>query len=127
MFKKDDNIYHDFSKVTFTVWGAQLYLIKREYVSKALSVLFKSSSKEVIHSVKDFIYKNGLYLNKHLYMTPDSILPLVLKQGFCFPMLGIEGLIESKIHDNENTKKRVSLWKKMEELNVLNMDDYNKF
>lgn len=125
LFKKDSNIYHDFSKSPITIWGTQSYIMRREYVAKALSVLDKPSCKEVIQSVWDFIDKNGRYQNKYLYMTPDSILPLVLKQGFCFPMLGIEGNISSIIHGQSSISKRFELWKKMETLNVINREEYN--
>lgn len=126
-FKKDDSVYYDFSNVTFTVWGAQMYIIQRDYVKKALNILYKPSSKEVIDSVEKFTEMKGLYQNKFLYMTPDSLLPLVLKQGFCFPMLGIEGFIDSTIDDKYNTDKRFKLWKKMDFLKVLKLDDYYTF
>lgn len=126
-FKKDKFVYHDFTNLSFAFWGAQMYIIERENVKKALQILNKPSAKEVIESAQHFINIHGYYQNKDLLLTPDSILSLILKQGFCFPMLGIEGFVDSTIHGKYVIDERFSLWKKMNEIGVLKLEDYHSF
>ena len=127
LFKKDNFVYYDFTNIDFTFWGAQMYIVEREQVKKALQILYKPSAKEVIESAQRFINIHGYYQNKDLLLTPDSILSLILKQGFCFPMLGIEGLIDSTIHGKYAISDRFHLWKKMDEFGILKFEDYYSF
>ena len=124
LVNKKNNIYHGFKDVGFTVWGAQAQIFTFETSEKIINLTFKSTGKEVYDSINNYIVKNPIKQNKFIYLTPDSVIPILFRQGIVHPPLAIEGDIFSTIHDSTNSNDRNEKWKKYEEMGYIKSSDY---
>lgn len=124
--KKDGSVYYNLENKKFSIWGAQVYMMKREIVEKAVSILYKNTSLEVTNSMKEYVKLNGVKQNRYIYLTPDALLPILFKQGLFYPLLGIEGIVESAIHSSQGAKVRNQLWQLMGLRKIYDPEDYYK-
>jgi len=124
LVKNQDNlIYYEFDK-GFTIWGTQAQIFSKETSKKIVELLDRKTGKEVYDSVNKYVSKNEIKQNKQIYLTPDSLIPLIFSQGIVNPHLAIEGKFYSSIHAKQNSDFRQENWKTYSDMGYIKMSDY---
>lgn len=120
---QDDLIYYEFNK-GFTIWGAQAQIFSKKTSEKIVEILDKKTGYDVYESVITYLRYNEEKQNKQLYLTPDSLIPLLFSQGIVNPPLVIEGNFNSTIHNNSDSEIRYNNWKTYEKMGFIRISDY---
>lgn len=101
--KCEDELYYDFSKANFTIWGTQAQIFPRSTVTKILKLFDKKNVNELETELTEYVRKNGRKQNKSIDIAPDHIFPLCLSQGIIYPPLCLERPMPSTIFQNQQS------------------------
>jgi GR25 family glycosyltransferase involved in LPS biosynthesis len=119
-----DGIYSGFYNKGFATWGAQAQIFPMDTAKKIVSYFHKESAQEIYDTIKIFSEKNQLKQNKLVYLTPDSIFPVMFEQGIVTPPLAIENDFSSLIHTNDDESQRLNYRKQYEEMGYIKLSNY---
>jgi GR25 family glycosyltransferase involved in LPS biosynthesis len=119
-----DGIYYGFYNKGFAIWGAQAQIFPMDTAKKIVHHLHKESAQEIYDSIKQFSEKNQLKQNKMVYLTPDSIFPVMFEQGIVNPPLAIENDFGSLIHISNVSVHRLNYRKQYEEMGYIKLSNY---
>jgi len=126
LVKNKDGVYYSFKNPKFTIWGAQTQIFPMETAKKIVNYLDKESGQEIYDFVNEHTKQTPIKQNKVLYLTPDSVFPIMFEQGLVHPPLAVENLIPSSIHMNDGFKSRLENWLKYEEMGYIKFSNYYK-
>jgi GR25 family glycosyltransferase involved in LPS biosynthesis len=119
-----DGIYYGFYNKGFAIWGAQAQIFPMDTAKKIVHHLHKESAQEIYDSINQFSEKNQLKQNKLVYLTPDSIFPVMFEQGIVNPPLAIENDFGSLIHISNVSVHRLNYRKQYEEMGYIKLSNY---
>jgi len=119
-----DGIYYGFFNKGFALWGAQAQIFPMETAKKIVHNFHKESAQEIYDTIKLFSDKNQLKQNKLIYLTPDSIFPVMFEQGIISPPLAIETDFGSSIHINNDSTHRLNYRKEYERMGYIKINNY---
>jgi GR25 family glycosyltransferase involved in LPS biosynthesis len=122
--KKDGCIYYGLEDKNFTVWGTQAQIFPINIVKNIVNTLYKKNGNSVYESINEYVKLNGYKQKKFPYLTPDSLIPIMFRQGLVHPPLAIEGQIYSAIHNNDSSEGRMFNWKNYEKLGYIKISDF---
>lgn len=111
-YKKQEMIYYDLSTLKTTIWGTQVQLFHKEKSKKIIQIIDNKSGTELLNSVINYSNKYGYKQDKHIYLSPDSILPFIFNQGIIESHLAIEKNFgcDTSIHIKNEMQDRKNSW-----------------
>ena len=102
--KKDGNLYWGLdTETSFTIWGAQAYVVMRKTAERMVEILHKSTGAEVLADVISLIDRRYDLSNKAASIQPDSLLATYFNQGIVYPLLVVESAEPSTIWNVSRT------------------------
>jgi GR25 family glycosyltransferase involved in LPS biosynthesis len=96
-FKKDGDLYWGIDTLSYTIWGAQAYVVMRKTAERMVEVLHKSTGAEVLADAISYIDRGYQLSNKIATIQPDSLLATYFNQGIVYPLLVVESAGPSTI------------------------------
>lgn len=124
MLDKDGNLYYNFARADFTVWGSQAQLFTREAAGRIVSVLHQPTAAAVLEAVEKRLITHTSHQNKLKHVMIDALLPLLFSQAIAYPPLFVENNAPSTIHTASETIKRNKTWRQAEATGMFNLRDY---
>jgi hypothetical protein len=105
--KKKENLIYELKHIKDTVWGTQAQIFSKNKLDNILAVIDKENGEEVLKSVEEYENKNGRYQDKGVFLSPDSIIPLIFSQGIIESPFAIETNygVGTSIHLLDKTKE----------------------
>ena len=127
VLNRDDktNMYWDFSKADFTIWGSQAQLFSADCILKITTLLRTNSANEIYGKVPNYLLSHRYHQNKTVHPTIDALLPLLFSQAIICPPLAIENSGPSSIHGEHITRENI--WKLSETKGMLRLADYYSY
>jgi hypothetical protein len=121
--KKENDLYWGFDdvSVSFTLWGSQAYLLSRKVAEKVVTLLYHDKLSSVEKHLVEYVKTHKTYAHKEATITIDALLPLILNQGFVYPMLCIEKYFTSSISNNSLRAKQMTMY-----CNLVNKSYYDQ-
>jgi GR25 family glycosyltransferase involved in LPS biosynthesis len=128
-YTKKEMLYYNLENLGATVWGAQAQLFSIEKCKEMVEVFDKENGIEVLNSVKEYGIKYGYKQNKTIYLTPDSILPVIFKQSIIESHLAIERNfgMNTSIHLVDEFFKRKNSWIIGHDAGMYNITDFYSY
>jgi GR25 family glycosyltransferase involved in LPS biosynthesis len=127
MLDKDGNLYYNFTRADFTIWGSQAQLFSREAAARIVSVLHQPTAAAVLEAVEKRLTTHTSHQNKLKHVMIDALLPLLFSQAIAYPPLFVENNAPSTIHSASDTHQRNETWLRAETAGMFRLADYYSY
>jgi GR25 family glycosyltransferase involved in LPS biosynthesis len=120
------NMYWDFSRANFTIWGSQAQLFSPTTISKIIELLRVNKADEIYTKIPLYLTQHKYQQYKAVHPTIDALLPMLFSQAIVCPPLAIENNSPSTIRAAGHLI-RENVWKLAETAGMLRLSDYYSY